>query len=156
MGYRLLPTGLVSDALREDVLRAVDLIVEPHAVKDRSGLNVPLDMPRRYDLSLGGVVGRYGECVRVRRRHKWVDKLPGAAAMYGRLRELAQRLGEHVGGTRAYFSVLAVEAGALEQEYHADNYDAEGAYWTVLMPLTTDDPLQVSAAINDYVPYITY
>jgi hypothetical protein len=97
-------------------------------------------MPRRYDVSLGGVMGRYGECARVRRRHQWVDRLPGAAAMYGRLRALAQRLGE---GTRlAYFSVLAVEAGALAQEFHSDNADAKGAYWTVLMPLTTHDPRQ--------------
>ena len=36
----------------------------------------------------------------------------------------------------AFFSILAVAPGALDQAWHADNLNFDGDYWTVIIPLT--------------------
>ena len=151
--YYLLPGNLVdSDFSGSLVLLAGYMmaserrVVLPGVIKYRTNVKRP-DSPPRMDLSINAVTARYdASCPRSMQRHaRWVENPEtgiDSKKLCGSLVQLAQEALDRIQpiptGQRmnAFFSILAVAPGALDQAWHADNLDFDGDYWTVIVPLT--------------------
>jgi hypothetical protein len=167
--YHLLPDNLVDSnfstslvCLAEYMIKSELHLVLPGVITYRTNEKKP-NSPPRMDISINAITVRYDEgCPRSMKRHaKWVESTEtgiDSKQLCVSLVQLAQNFlnmiqpipkGQKM---NAFFSILAVAPGAFDQEWHEDNRDFDGDYWTVIIPLTVIPGQGGTQFLTDGIP----